>query len=127
MRNNMDQTEYQKILDDTNRAIKQGWDNAQVEWRIMVMKVIYQLALDNQEISSNDVMEIIKDSPVKTHDLRAMGGAVKSAAKYKWIEKTDRVVRNTTHLRSRATHLGQVVAVWRSLIYKPKAGQGSLL
>lgn len=113
------ESEYQKVVDATNEAIKRGWDNSKVEWQRMALNIIYQLCLRNSEITVNEFSKEIKENPLKTHDNRAIGGAVVLAKKFKWIEATDRVVVRETSL-SKVTHRGPTVIIWKSLIYRPE-------
>jgi len=106
----MDQNELNKIRQDTDIAIKQGWDNTKIEWRKQALMVIYSLCTKEATISANDFTEIIKDLPVQTHDNRSIGGLVKMAEKFRWVTKTGEVEV------SRAGHLSRI-QIWRSLLF----------
>lgn len=104
--------EHQKIVEEINKAIKQGLDNAQIEWKRAALRVIYDVCTQNQEVSANDFTQLIKKLPQKTHDNRAIGGLIAMARKFRWIEKTGELEG------SKSAHLVKI-QVWRSLIYRP--------
>lgn len=113
----MDDLEYQKIVEATNKAIKKGWDNTKIEWQKMALNTIYQLCLREPEISVNDFSEAIKQNPIKTHDNRAIGGAVVVAKKFHWIERTDRIVVRDIKMGP-TSHRGPTAVIWKSLLYR---------
>jgi len=115
----METKEYNKILEDTQRGIKMGWDNAKVEWRRMALDIIYRLCLERKLITANDFTKIIKDSHIKTHDNRAIGGLVMAAKKFKWIKPTGKVEV------SKAGHFIKI-QVWESLICQTRGLSNTL-
>ena len=106
----IDQNEINKIRQDTDIAVKKGWDNTKIEWRKQALMVIYSLCTKEASISANDFTEIIKDLPIKTHDNRSIGGLVKMAEKFKWITKTGDVEI------SKAGHLSRI-QIWKSILF----------
>jgi len=106
----INQDELNKIRQDTDIAIKEGWDRTKIEWRKATLKIIYVLCSQEPTITANDFTEIIKAMPLKTHDNRAIGGVVRIAQKFKWIVKTGE------EEISKAGHLSKI-QVWKSLLF----------
>lgn len=92
-------------------AIDAGYENAAHSWRDMALKTIYEYARTHETFTMNDVGAIIRKSPLKTHDNRALGGVIRTAAARGWV------VRTGEKTNSRAGHFVQI-EIWRSRIYK---------
>jgi len=80
------------IQAETESAIKKGWDATRAEWRIMALQVLCRTALTHKTFTVNDFRGEILESEIKTHDYRAMGGLVKAAEKFGWIEPTGETI-----------------------------------
>ena len=105
----VDQKEYNKILKETDIAVRKGWDSTKIEWRKAALEIIYELCVAKEKFTANDFTEQIKAMPLKTHDNRAIGGLIRIARKFGWVEKSG---ESTV---SKAGHLLRI-QVWRSLI-----------
>lgn len=106
----MDQRLYNQINKEIDRAIKKGLDNAKVEWKRMALTVVAKFCIEKEYFNANEFTDEIKRSPIKTHDNRAIGGIIRLAMKWGWVEKTG------IKEYSKAGHLSQV-QVWKSKFY----------
>jgi len=114
----IDQREYAKIERATNVAIKQGWDRTKIDWRKAALEIIYELCVENEKITANDFTELIKNMPLKTHDNRSIGGLIRIAERFGWVEKS-----GETEV-SKAGHLLRI-QIWKSLLCgKYRVGSG---
>lgn len=107
----LDQKEYNKIVQETDIAVKKGWDRTKVEWRAAALEIIYKLCVQKEEFTANEFTEPIKKMLLKTHDNRAIGGLIRVAQKFNWVRKTGR------DEISKAGHLLKI-QVWKSLLYR---------
>ena len=93
-----------------DEAIERGWKNAAVNFRGHALEAIVALAESRDEFTTDDVWEYFDENEITTtHDGRALGGAMRYAAKLHLITPTDRFVsldRVECHRRP--------VRVWRS-------------
>ena len=76
-------------------------------------QAIREAALQNPEVSINDIWPALEQQGIRTHENRAAGPVMVRCAKRGWIVKTDRTVRSIRSTR----HKGDV-RVWKSLLYK---------
>lgn len=101
---------YNQILEETQTAIKKGYDNTRVEWKRMALQTIYKLCMQKEYFTANEFTRMIKDSPIKTYDNRAIGGAIKTAQRLGWVQGTGKKEY------SRAGHLTNI-EIWKSLLF----------
>lgn len=104
---------YQQIVAETEAAVEQGLDNANVEWRTKALEELHNIATRMQTFTVNDFRERVDQSGLVTHDKRAMGGVMRTGVKLGWIEKTGQSIP------SRVGHLAPL-QIWRSKVYGSK-------
>ena len=102
------------IKKETEAAIIKGWDHAKTQWRVMALEVLCHFALTTRAFTVNDFRDQIKNSDIKTHDNRAMGGLMTTAKGWGWIMPTGESIP------SRVGHKVHI-QVWRSMIYQAGA------
>lgn len=95
----------------TDRAIDIGHRNADREWKEMALECVKIICLERETFTMNDVRWLIKQSPIKTHDNRAVGGVIKRAVRLNWIKATGKSIM------SRVGHKS-LLQVWKSNLYK---------
>lgn len=103
----------QEINFVTNKAIDQGYENADNSWKIMALECVKQVCLTHATFTMNDVRWLSDASPIKTHDKRAMGGIMKTAKSLGWIVLTGEVIVSKVGHKS-------LLQVWKSKLYKLK-------
>ena len=103
---------WDEIKSVTDQAIDLGFENAHEQWKAMALKTLFQTCLKFDYFTANDFRDEILKSPIQTHDLRAMGGVMKTGVKNGWIEKTGRSIP------SRVGHKVPL-QIWKSNFYKP--------
>lgn len=95
----------------TEAGIEQSFDNAHNEWRSMALECLRVICTTRETFTVNDVRDLVKLSPLKTHDNRAMGGVMVTGRKNGWLLPTGQsipsIVGHKVHIQ-----------VWKSLIYK---------
>ena len=99
------------IRQETEAAVKRGWDASHSEWRATALAILCETCLTAREFTVDYFREKIKSSGVKTHDNRAMGGLMATARNWGWIEATGEKIPN------REWH-GIGLRVWKSNIYQ---------
>lgn len=101
-----------------DEAIARVEANAREDWKTSARRTIRWIAFTHDEFTTDSVWRVLDKLSVEPpHEPRAMGAAMSSAARDRWIEKTDRVlnsVRVCCHRRP--------LAIWRSLLYGTKPG-----
>lgn len=107
----MEYADYLKQIEiETEAAVKAGWEHAKIEWRRMAMERLLEICLAKSTFTVNDFRDLIKNSPIQTHDNRAMGGLMATGKKMKWIRLTG------TEIPSIVGHRVPI-QIWQSLIY----------
>lgn len=109
----------EKIADGMKRAD----DNADQRWKHVFDGCVLAAARKKQEITSDDVLEEIAalPDPPQTHNLAAIGPAMKRAAQMGVLARTDRFCR------SRVPHKnGNLHNIWRSNYYVAKTSKNAL-
>lgn len=101
----------EKIKAEVEAAVARGWDAADSEWRKMALLILCATALGTREFSVNDFRERLKAQPEKTHDNRAVGGLMKTAERWGWIENTGLTFPSKVGHKTPLT-------VWRSKIFQ---------
>ena len=99
-------------------AIQRADDHADGDWKAVFDQCIIAAARKKPEITSDDVLaewEAIPNRP-QTHNLAAIGPAMKRAAKDGVITSTNRVVRSTRDVKHGIRH-----TIWHSNIYQGAA------
>jgi hypothetical protein len=89
------------------------YENADPQWREFANAAVRFSAQERQEITTDDVWDLVENFDVETHENRAIGPVMRGAAKAGIIERTDRTITTRRNSRNRGD-----VRVWRSLIYK---------
>jgi hypothetical protein len=90
-------------------------ENANERWKHMWDAIVVAVARKKRELTSDDVLEEYEtlNHPPGTHNLAAIGPAMKRAWKMGVLERTDRVVRSI-----RAEKNGNRHNVWLSKYYE---------
>jgi hypothetical protein len=83
-------------------------------WKAAALNAIMRVASRLAQFTSHDVLEELKWSNVKTHDLRAIGAVMQQARDLRLISSIGLVRRNDRHSRNATT-------LWQSRVL----GQGS--
>jgi hypothetical protein len=110
------QTEKEQIYIETDKAINKGLDHADVQWREMALGCVLEIAKQRKEFTMNAVRHLVDQSPIKTHDKRAMGGVIKKARSLGWVKSTGQsIVSKVGH--------GVSLQIWQSLVYSPKGNE----
>jgi len=90
-------------------ALERVEENASNSWKHAALDAVRRVALNYEELTTDDVFRIIPDH-LTTHEPRAMGAIMTKAAKYGWIEviedKWRKSVQPQCHKRP--------MQVWRS-------------
>jgi hypothetical protein len=92
-------------------GMKQADDNADVRWKAVLDGCVLAVARRQEELTSDDVLaelESLPHHPV-THNLAAIGPAMKRAAQMGIITRTDRFMRSTVAHKN-----GNLHAIWKS-------------
>ena len=102
-----------KIADITDEAIARSYRNADPDWLRIAFTEGIQLALDQDEFTTDDLWERMEEHhpKVTTHEHRAMGSVIRKL-------KADNAIRPTTYYRPsrRASRHGAPIRVWRSML-----------
>jgi hypothetical protein len=102
-----------KIAEITDEAIARSYRNADPDWLRIAFTEGIQLAMDDDEITSDDLWERMEEHhpDVKTHDHRAMGAVMRKL-------KAEQAIRPTTLYRQsrRPSRHGAPIRVWRSML-----------
>ena len=115
----------QKMPPEAQERIHDGMqradENADARWKHIFDGCVLAAALKKPEITSDDVLDEIAALPnaPTTHNLAAIGPAMKRAAKYGVIAPTNRFCRSRIRHKN-----GNVHSIWRSNHYRP-AGHNS--
>ena len=96
----------------TEEAIQRAGEHAHPEWLAEARDAVYIVALRKPQFTTDDVWDAMAEVKVTTHEPRAIGAVMRSAAKEGICAPT------LTYLNSRrrACHL-RPLRVWKSLIY----------
>ncbi len=105
------QDEKAEIQAATDAGINQGHKAADGTWKKMALECVKVICLEKETFTMNDVRWLIRMSPIKTHDNRAVGGIVKMAQKLNWIKPTGQSIT------SKVGHKSQL-QVWKSNLYQ---------
>lgn len=102
------------------QGIQQADDHADPKWRHIFDACVLAAARKKAEITSDDVLAEIESLPdhPDTHNLSAIGPAMKRAAQMGVITPTEKVVRS-----ERPEKRGNYHKAWTSNYYQPKASQ----
>ena len=84
--------------------------SADDEWKEVARDCLHQLAETMDELTADDLVELLETMDVKTHNLAALGPVFLNAKKKGWIENTGRRVRTRIPRRHRE------LTVWKSLL-----------
>lgn len=97
----------------TNRAIKQGYENAEPSWRELALWAVKAVCTQGPEFTSDEVHQILKELAVaETHDTRALGGVMRQAQRFGWCEPTI-----YTRKSERPACHRRPLCVWRSNLW----------
>jgi hypothetical protein len=102
-------------------AIQRVDDCANKDWKIVFDQCVIDAAHKKSEITSDDVLaewEAIPNRP-STHNLAAIGPAMKRAAREGVLTSTNRVERSARAVKHGIRH-----TIWASNIYRPEGNKG---
>lgn len=112
------------IYDQAERIKQQGmeaaYQYADVDWRRIASEAVRECALTMPEFTPDDVWEIIFKSGITTHENRAFGSIMQSAARAGMIKKTGRYIESRRKNQHKAP-----LTQWMSLIYRAARNQGT--
>lgn len=106
------------IQEKIRAGMKRADDNADLRWRHVFDACVLAAARKKPEVTSDDVLaeiEALPDAPT-THNLAAIGPAMKRAAQMGILTRTDRFVRSTVKRKN-----GNLHNIWISNYYKEGA------
>jgi hypothetical protein len=86
--------------------------HANSTWRAEALAATMRVASRLEQFTSHDVLEELKWSNVKTHDLRAIGAVMQQARDLRLISSIGLVRRNDRHSRNATT-------LWQSRVFEP--------
>ena len=89
--------------------------HADGEWKTVALDAVKQVAQRKSELTTDDVLEILRAQPVATHEYRALGPVMTRAAAAGYIRATDRFFASASVSRHRAPK-----RVWASQLYDPR-------
>jgi hypothetical protein len=90
-------------IQTTQQHIQTCSAHANPTWKSAALAATMRLARQRRQFTSFDVLEELKHSDVKTHDLRAIGGVMAEARDLGIIESKGLVRRNDRHSRGATT------------------------
>lgn len=105
----------QRLSGSAQEGMAQADENADSRWKAVFDACVLAAARKKAEITSDDVLaelESLPDAP-STHNLAAIGPAMKRAAQHGILGRTDRFCRST-----RPEKNGNLHAVWMSKFYQ---------
>ena len=91
-------------------AIDQVEENADEDWKQAARDCLHTLAETHDELTADDLIELLETKEVQTHNLAALGPIFQKASGLGWIENTERVVRTRIPRRHRK------ITIWKSLL-----------
>lgn len=94
-------------------ALAQVETHAAPDWKDYALETVKQVAQHCSEFSTDRVLEALQDSPITTHELRALGPVMVAAARAGYIVATDRFENSASVSRHKAPK-----RIWASLICK---------
>lgn len=100
-----------EIQRETDQAISRGHKNADTTWKSMALECVKAICMKHEYFTMNEVRWLIKSSPIKTHDNRAVGGVMKTAKSLGWIEPSGQTIVSKVGHKS-------PLQVWKSKLYK---------
>ena len=95
-------------------AIERADQNASDRWKSEADRCLRLLALRNATITADDLVEMLEDREVTTHNLSALGPVFLRARNAGQIRNSNQMVQSRIPRRHRK------ITVWESLIYVPK-------
>lgn len=104
--------DYAIAENEKRAAIAQVEENAAPDWRTYALATVKQVAERCAEFSTDKILEAMTDAPVWTHELRALGPIMLSAARAGFIVATDKFVTSDSISRHRSPK-----RVWKSNLY----------
>lgn len=90
---------------ELSRTIERCTAHANSEWKNAVTATILKLAARQDRLTASDIRKELKDQPVHTEDLRALGGMIRIAQKQGIIESIG---------MSRTNEQNNRTVLWRS-------------
>lgn len=103
-----------QIEAETRAAISRGWNAAHIQWRRMILELIYETALSNPYFSQNTFREELKlredRTGFRTPDNRAVAGVMMTAKRFGWVEPSGQAEL------SRVGHKTRIL-IWHSKLF----------
>lgn len=95
-----------------DEAIARAHDNADPRWTERALDAIWDLAVDNATLTTDDVWAALAHVDTQTHEPRAMGAVMRVAAGKGWVYASDDYRKS-----ERAACHARPLRVWVSRIY----------
>ena len=116
-----DRDDHDKRLEEAKAAKAEGMatveEHANDAWKELMLEMVRQTAMDQPFFTSDDPIDrydAITDPKPRTHELRAMGPVMNTAAKLGYCQKAPVIGQPS---RRRSLHASPRT-VWKSLIYE---------
>lgn len=97
-------------------AIERVDKHADKGWKELALETVKTVAQANARFTTDKVVELLAQAPLKTHEPRALGAVMRSAARQGWIVATDGFEKSAAVSRHRAHKM-----VWESKLYRRQA------
>jgi hypothetical protein len=97
--------------EERDKALARVESHADDEWKKIALTVIRDIAIDQLELTTDDVWLALAERDCATHEPRALGAVMRRAAAVGIIERTDVTRRSVRSTRHRGD-----VRVWKSLL-----------
>jgi len=110
----MRQLTFEEVLAARSAGIEKVIRGTDPEWADRALDVVKQVAQGKDEVTADDVWEILEQFGDTPREPRALGPIFTKAAKSNWIIKTTQY-----RMSRRAVNHGRDIRVWRSNLRKP--------
>lgn len=96
-----------------DNAIERVDKHADSDWKVLALETVKAVAQRFAEFSTDLVLAELANSPIRTHELRALGPVMLSARRAGYIEPTDRFENSNSVTRHKAPK-----RIWKSQLYR---------
>jgi hypothetical protein len=95
-----------------DEGMQQAWDNTPANWRTVAMTLLYQLCLEQAEVTTDDLQAVLPPLPPNAHP-NVMGGLWMAGVRNHLIRRTTRTIASKRpHAHARR------VPVYESLVHR---------
>lgn len=99
-----------------HQAIERSGASADARWTKEALSVVHELCRTMPEFTTDSAWDVLDTLDISTHDPRALGAVMRTAAHSGWCEKAGRTLPS----KRKVCH-GRDLAVWSSRIYSVTA------